>query len=205
MEKHSPRETRGEGRFRTTHVVGSRKDVLAKIPKEKIKKKFSFGTVSFPAAPYTLLKFGTTNINKADWENYQALPEIVKQQFTPKTRMERGVIFQDIVMDFDGAPSLSMDDHYRQFGKIDNVYFWTKIEELRGIFLNAKQLPFDIFHGGYNIMIKKTSEDTWLPIIIDFKRLGKRSYLFQPQLLLNSEMRKKFLRRFKRFEDKYRA
>lgn len=193
-----------KSRYRDVFLVGPDKDHVAKIPKESIKKKYPFGTIDYPSAPYTLLKFGKANINKADYENYEALPTVVRERFTASTRMIQGVIVQERVMNYDGTPAVSVEEESREHGKIENVPFWKNIDELKDIFLSEERPLLGVFHKGSNILVKKTSADKWMPVIVDFKRLGARSYPFQPNLIIPNEVRNKFLRQFEVFEREYR-
>jgi hypothetical protein len=204
VEREPLKHNSGGGKCREMFVVGPQKDHVAKIPKEIIEKKCPFGTVHYSSAPYTLLKFGKANINEADFENYQALPEVVRNTYAPSTRMIQGVIVQERVMDFDGSPSLSMEEHTRKYGKIDNDFFWRKIDELKELFLSEEKPLLGVFQKGSNIMIKRVSENKLVPVIVDFKRLGARSYPFQPNLALPGEVQKKFMRQFEQFEKNYR-
>lgn len=205
MEKEPLRHNSRGGRFRDTFLVGPNKDHVAKVPKDKIDKQTPFGKVSYPGPAYTLLKFGNTNVNIVDFENYQALPEIVKKEFAPKNRLLNGIIVQERVFDYDGTPSLSVSEYADQFGKISNKNFWNKVEELKEIFLKEKEPLLGVFADGSNVLVKKLSEEEWVPIIVDFKRLGARAYVFQPHLRLPGEVQKRFLRRFERFERNYKA
>jgi len=204
MEKE-PLRHNSKSRYRDTFLVGPKKDHVAKIPKDAIEKNYPFGTVRYPIPPYTLLKFGNANINETDYENYQALPAVVREKFAAPTRMIQGVIVQERVMDYDATPSLSVEEETREHGKIGNVPFWKDIERLKKIFLSEGSPLLGVFHKGSNVVVKKMSADKWAPVIIDFKRLGGRSYPFQPHLLLRSELQKKFLRQFENFEEKYKA
>lgn len=204
MEREPLKRDSEGGRYRETYLVGPKKDHVAKIPKDVIEKKYRFGTVPYPSAPYTLLKFGSTNINEVDYANYQSLPEAVRKEFTPEMRMIRGVIVQERVVDYDGEPSLTIGEHTRKFGKVENPIFWERIEQLKRTFLAAEEPLLGVFHKGSNVMVKKVSEDEWVPVLIDFKRLGGRSYPFQPNLQLKGEVQKKFLRQFEKFESSYK-
>jgi hypothetical protein len=186
------------------YLVGKNKEHIAKVPKKTTGKNYVFGKVSYPSAPYSLLKFGKANVNEAERENYEALPAVVRKEFTPDYRMIRGVVVQERVMDFDGTPSLSMIEHEKKFGKIDNKFFWEKIDQLKEIFTKEQEPLFNTFGDGSNIMVKKISETEWKPMLIDYKRLGRRSFPFQADLLLKDAVRNKFLRQFRRFEERFR-
>ncbi|MCR4325385.1 MAG: hypothetical protein NUV59_01085 [Patescibacteria group bacterium] len=199
-----PLRHNSKSRYRDTFLVGPDKDHVAKTPKTSIEKKYSLGTVHYPSSAYTLLKFGKTNINEVDYENYKALPSTVREQFAASTRIIQGVIVQERVMNFDGAPSLSVEEETREHGRIENTSFWEKIDELRRVFLAEERPLLGVFHRGSNILVRKASAEEWLPVIVDFKRLGARSYPLQPNLILRDELRKKFLRQFEAFEKEYK-
>ena len=158
----------------------------------------------YPSAPYTLLKFGAANINEVDYANYQSLPETVRKEFTPEMRMIKGIVVQERVVDYDGEPSLTIGEHTRKFGKLRNRIFWEKVERLKHIFLAEEEPLLGVFHKGSNVMVKKVTEDEWVPVLIDFKRVSGRSYPFQPNLQLKAEVQKKFLRQFEKFENDYK-
>ncbi len=204
MEKGPFKHSNGEGRYRDTYIVGPKKDHIAKIPKAIIEKKYPLGTIPYPSEPYTLLKFGKANINEVDYANYQKLPEAVRNNFTPNTRMINGVIVQERMQNYDGTPSVSIEEHTQKYGKIQNKFFWETVEKLKQAFLLEEQPLLGVFHRGSNILVKKLSENEWIPIMIDFKRLGARSYPFQPHLNIKDRLQKKFLRQFKSFEEDYK-
>ncbi|MDZ4226896.1 MAG: hypothetical protein U1D26_00280 [Patescibacteria group bacterium] len=80
MEKEPLKHNGAGGRLRDTYMVGPEKDHVAKIPKEGVVKHYPFGSVTYPTALYTLLKFGKANVNEADYANYKALPEAVRKE-----------------------------------------------------------------------------------------------------------------------------
>lgn len=102
-------------------------------------------------------------------------------------------------MDYDGNYSKTVRDH----GPVNNRAFWRHIDEIVGLMLANDIFLFDIFHCGQNILLNKVSEDEYMPIIIDFKRFGAKSYPLQPNLLMKSERKRKFLRRLKDFKQKF--
>lgn len=191
------------GRFREIFVVGDDRATVAKVPRASIKKRYPFGEMSIPAAPYVLLKFGVVNVNEVDHRNYLALPEIVRTLYAPSTRMLKGVLVQERVLDFDGSPSLSVDEYVAKHGRIVNKHFWEEVRCLKDLLLTERVYLLGAFYGGSNIMIKRLSPTDWRPILIDFKRLGNRSYPFQPHLSLRSNLEKKFIRQYARFCRKF--
>ncbi len=100
-------------------------------------------------------------------------------------RMER-------VKNYDGTPAMTL----RRHEKIDNPYFWKKFDELVE-FLKAKKIPLMDFSPD-NIMVKKISDNQFIPVIVDYKRMSRRNYLFQPSIWLLKGAVNKMLRRAER-------
>ena len=89
------------------------------------------------------------------------------------------------------------------FGKVRNDYFWSCVDEICAIFDERKLWYQDVFFKGNNILVKKVSKDKFVPIIIDFKNIGKNFDPIQLNLLLRSEQKRKFYRRFNRFKTEF--
>ncbi len=204
MEREPLKHGSKGGRFREVYVVGPEGKHIAKLPRPIIHKKYPFGTVPMPGPAYTLLKFGNTNINKVEFENYKALPNSVRDVYTPKCRLIKGVLIEERVFDGDGTPSRSIDEHIAAGETLDNEHFWKEVDTLRETLLADKAYLLGVFYGGSNIMVQKISPEVWKPVMVDFKRLGRRSYPFQPHLWSDANLEKKFLRQFERFERAHR-
>lgn len=204
MDREPLQHGKKGGRFRQVFLVGPGKDHVAKKQREMVRKKYPFGTVHYPSAVYGLLKFGNTNINKADYQNYLALPPEVRAQFAPKSRLLKGVMVQEQVMDYDGSRSLSVDEHVERSGKIRNEHFWSDVDKLKEMLLDDESFLFGVFSGGANVLVQKKSPDVWRPMIVDFKRLGRRSFPFQVSLALKRNLKMKFDRHFERFTRRYK-
>ena len=85
-------------------------------------------------------------------------------------------------------------------GKVKNDYFWSCVDDICNIFDQRKLWYQDVFFKGNNVLVKKVTIDKYVPIIIDFKNIGKNFDPIQFNLLLNSEQKRKFYRRFNKFK-----
>jgi len=140
------------------------------------------------------------DINQEELEIWQNLPENLKEYFPKKYEKRGKLLISERPKDFDGTFSKTLIE----YGSINNINFWESIDFIVHQMVDHKLRFFDIFHIGNNILVQRISEDVYKPIIIDCKRIGWSSYPLQINLLLDSEKKKKFYRRFNRFKRKFK-
>jgi len=169
-------------------------------------KKYPPGiTISYPMPLYTLIKHGIPDMIHYEYKIIQALheelrPYVLKNVSLGQTSQAHSVLFSDRVMNFDGKPAKSM----KNLGKIENPYFWNEFLKLTNILEQTRTYLFGIFSGGTEIFVQRLSTSKWKPILVDVTRVGRATYRFHPELLLESYLKEKFTRRMKRFFDRHR-
>lgn len=141
------------------------------------------------------------DINREEYDIYNRLPEDLKPYFNPVLKFSEDHLITSRPVDYNGSHSKPVCE----YGRISNKLFWKEIDKVLGLFEKHNIWFFDAFLKGRNVFVKKLSEKEWVPIIVDYKRLGWKAYPVQINLLLDSEKKKKFYRYFKRFESKFRA
>ncbi len=141
------------------------------------------------------------DVNKEEFLTYSSLPVELRPYFSPVVDLKEDHLVAGRPVDFDGNPSRSLSE----YGKVRNEYFWKDIDIIVSLFRKYDIWFFDAFRLGENVFVQKLTDKEWKPVIVDYKRLGWKSYPVQLNLLFNSERKKKFFRRLNRFEESFRA
>jgi hypothetical protein len=105
------------------------------------------------------------NWNAVEYKNYQQIPDRLKK-FIPDMDLVGNSLICERVVDYDGMKSKTMSE----FGSIENDNFWSEIEEIHNIIMEEEIWLLDIFRHK-NIVVKRISEDTYSPRLIDIKRI----------------------------------
>lgn len=87
-----------------------------------------------------------------------------------------------------------------KYGELDSYDFWKKIGDLECVLINNTIPIMDI--RGENIMVQETSEGV-VPVFIDFKKYGGRTYPIQFWLFSKKQLFDKMQRRFQRLRELY--
>lgn len=192
----------GDGNFRVCYALKN-SDLSVKINRKFVTKKIAGQTISLPAFIFSLLKFGTINPNKKEFEIIQQLPFELKPYLPNHIEYKDGNLIQSRPKDYNGEYSSTVI----KYGKVDNNVFWNHVHVIESIFIKHQFFPLDIFRGGGNVIIEKISESEWKPVIIDIKRVGYRPIVdsLDFKLIFKSAQQKKFLQRMKAFKQKYQA
>lgn len=146
------------------------------------------------------LLFIRRDLNTAEFNTYKRLPEELKPYFNPVVEVCRDYLITSRPLDYDGSHSRPVSD----YGSIANNIFWEEVEKVVALFEKHNMWFFDAFQLGTNVFVQQLSDTHWRPIIIDYKRLGWRSYPIQLNLLLDTEKKKKFYRKYQRFVERFR-
>jgi len=192
----------GEGSYRRVFEIDDR--LVGKELKHRRVKKYGPLTVRYPMGWYCLFKFGIRDINLHDFKKYQELkkkiPDALKGNFGEivdvKQRGKESVLLMKKVKNYDGKMSKSLIET----GSIASRAFWEKIDQIEKFFLEN-----DVHYFIYpqDIAVRWISEKECEPVIIDFKRIGARTYPAQPHLVLKSQAKKRVKRLFARLKEKY--
>lgn len=140
-------------------------------------------------------------MNQEELDTYNRLPELLKPYFNPVIDARREYLVTARPLDYDGSHSKPVCD----YGRVSNEYFWEEIEKIVELFEQHNIWFFDAFQIGTNVFVQRLSEEKWKPIIVDYKRLGWKSYPVQLNLLFDTEKRRKFYRKYRRFVQNFRA
>ncbi len=140
-------------------------------------------------------------MHRLEYKTYRRLPPKMKPYFNPVISVAPDHLVAARPLDFDGSHSRPVS-HHRQ---IANKAFWKEVDNLISLFEKYNIWFFDAFQLGENVFVQKLSPTHWRPVIVDYKRQGWRSYPAQLNLLLDSEKKKKFYRKYRRFVNRYKG
>ena len=192
----------GEGTYRDVYQVSP--DICAKKLKPRHIKNYWGFSVSYPTHLYTLFKFGVADFNKYESAEYQRItsliPKELRDSFAHIRGVEQGILFQDLVKDFSGKLSIPLS---RINGPINNRVFWDRMKQLKEFFLNRNILYYNLKPD--NILVMGQNSERLIPVISDYKRIGPRTYPFQPELRIPAMARQKLIRRFERLISQYKG
>ena len=193
----------GTGKYRRVSTLGPNK--VVKQMRSRRVKHYGPVTIKYPMRLYHLLKFGTKDMNRLEQKNYQKVIKNASRQLRTsfagiigiRTHKGRSILIMEKIKDYNRETSKSMN----KTGKIKSKAFWKRMESIENYLLQNNIPLFDITAA--NIMVKKISEKNSIPVLIDFKRLGTRTYPFQPQYALKPFARGKVRRQFTRLREQY--
>ncbi len=180
----------GEGHFRECYAVEGEPGLCIKKLRSDLKPLQKLHLFLFKRDP-----------NREEFLTYQSLPDELKPYFSPVVEFRGKYLVTGRPMDHDGSHSLSLS----VYGRVSNEYFWSDIDRIVSLLEKYNIWFFDAFRLGENVFVQKLSAKRYRPVIVDYKRLGWKSYPAQLNLLLNSERKKKFYRRLRRFEESFRG
>jgi hypothetical protein len=184
----------GEGRYRKVYSDGNK---ALKILRPKIKKNYWLLQIEFPTKTYTKFKFGIDDFNRFEYETYLQIIEKIPQNLRNSFYEIYGVLgnthLSELVRDYDGKVSETISKKQR----VGNIYFWNRINDLESLLIDKEILLMDI--RGENILVREIEENKKIPVIVDYKRYGSRTYPFQ--FLTKKRMVEKIRRRFKKIKE----
>jgi len=191
----------GEGKYREVFRVD---DFAIKILKPHVRKNYGLFHIDFPSYLYTKHKFGIVDFNQFEYGIFRDFIERVPVEFREMFAQIHSVgkingksySLSDIVVNRDGSLSKTLT----QQGELDNYDFWRQIEELEEVLTDNTIQIMDI--RGENIMVQEV-EGKVVPVFIDFKRYGGRTYPIQFWLLSEKQLIAKMQRRFQRLRELY--
>ena len=178
----------GSGCVRDCYSIKNKEELCVKISKTNLSFLRKLQSMLF-----------RNQINIEEYKIYTNLPNEIKMYFNPVLEAEKKYVLTNIPQNYDGSYSKSVKDSW----PLSNEKFWKEVEKIYYYLDKYKIWFLDVFNGN-NMFVKKQSETDWIPIIIDYKRIGWKSFPGQIHLLLKSEREKKFKRRYERFVNKYK-
>lgn len=194
----------GEGKFREVYQYENR---AIKILKPYIRKDYGLFHINIPIHLYTKFKFGIADFNEFEYNNYRKIidqvPSDIKDSFAEvfEVRQHQGdsLSINELVVNVDGSVSKAL----KQYGMVRNSGFWERLGKLEEFFLNKGISYLDIKPG--NILVKELEDENIIPVIVDYKGVGTRTYPIQFNLLIKSQISKKIKRRFSRIRNNYQS
>ena len=187
----------GQGRFRDCISFDLKR--CGKKQKKYLTRSFLGFNMQFDSTIYCRLLLGINDLNSFEYSIIKSLPHSMRNFIPENISLEDNYLKMDRSIDFDGTYSTVISS----YGSVDNKRFWEHIESLNQCLISNNLWFLDIFNEGNNLLVYRKSEDEYIPIIIDFKRLGRKMYPFQLNLIFASEQKKKYLRRYQRFQNRF--
>ena len=192
-----------EGLYREVYRYN---EFAVKKTKLYIAKKLLFIKVWIPTSLYTLVTFAIRDLNKYEYTQYQSIisktpPDLHKcfaRVFKPIEDNKTSFSINQLVIDDGGQISKTLLD----YGKVNDKQFWNMIDELEKLFLENRIYYLSI--GGYNICVNRQVDGRLIPVLVDYKRIGIRTFWYQLLLYFPYFMKLKMRRRFQRLREDFR-
>ena len=188
----------GEGGYRKCYTTDS-PDLCVKRMKSNIIKHYFGFNFNFNMKMYLRIKFGISDMNQLEFDQIKKLPESLKAYIPSNIGLTREGLMMGRPKDYNGEYSRNVIE----IGKIRNEFFWNCVDEICEVFEQNNLWFHDVFFKGNNLLVKKISEDKFIPIMIDLKEIGKTLSPIQFNLIFRSEQKRKFYRRLNQFKTKY--
>ena len=192
-----------EGRFRDVYRYN---DLVVKKPKPYIIKRFRFIEVRIPTALYTLVNYAIRDLNKYEYKQYQSIiskipPDLHKcfaKVHEPIKNKRTSYSINQLVIDHGGQISKTLSEH----GKVKDKQFWSLIDELEKRFSENRIFYFSV--GSPNICVNRQADGRLIPVLIDYKRSGIRTFWRQLPLFFPYFSRQKMRRRFQKLREQFK-
>ncbi len=125
--------------------------------------------------------------NQLEWNNFKRFFKNIPRELRPhiarisRQKKQNGRISHQtrMVRDFDGTISKSM----HAVGKISNAFFWKSFQGMVVELVKARISFYDFTPK--NILVKRVSEEKWIPVLVDFESMGAHASPWQFWLRLN--------------------
>ena len=192
-----------EGRFRDVYRYN---DLVIKKPKHyKIKTLLSI-EVRIPTSLYTLVNYAIRDFNKYEYKQYESIiskiPSDLHKCFAkvhkPIKYNKTCYSINQLVIDHGGQISKTLSE----YGKVKDEQFWSLIDELEKRFLENRIYYFGV--GSSNICVNRQADGRLIPVLIDYKRFGIRTFWYQLPLFFPYFSRLKMRRKFQRLREHFK-
>lgn len=192
----------GEGHYRLVYRYGN---LALKVLMPYRTKDYGLFCINFPTSLYATLKFLVTDLSIAEYDNYSKLISQVPQEIRDSFAIifgvtpfkEGSISLCELVLNADGSLPKSLN----QYGVVESSGFWMRMDNIEDFFLSRGIPNFNI--NGDNILVKELGDGNYIPVLIDYKRMGTRAYPLQLHLFLKSESAKRVKRKFSAIREKY--
>lgn len=181
------------------------KDYAIKVMRPWIRKRFMGIGICIPTCLYTLLRFGIRDFNEYEFHKYKHLDAELPSELQSSFARILGVYEDDgrsysvceLVTDANGQPSKTL----LQVAKVSDANFWDRINELEQFF-TVNDIAY-LSVGGDNVCVQQLKNGDLHPVMIDYKRIGRRTFSHQLLLWFRPLLRMKMRRRFRSLKKKY--
>ncbi len=192
-----------EGRYREVYRYN---ELVVKKQKPHIIKKLLFIEVRIPTSLYILANYAIRDLHKYEYKQYESiiskmpsdLHKCFAQVHEPILNGKTCYSIHQLVIDHGGQISKALSE-YR---KVTDEQFWNLIDELENRFLENRIYYFSV--GPTNICVNKQADERLIPVLIDYKRCGRRTFWHQLPLFFPYFLRLKMRRRFQRLRDQFK-
>jgi hypothetical protein len=185
----------GEGQYR--EVFRSDPFVIKRLKKFVVKRR-GRSTVPTLLQPYVRKKYGIDDFNRHELIHFRQLAEMIppalRDSFNPihwaGHHCGGSFSLSDLVLNADGTLAHPL----AKSGIILDPEFWNTLAAIED-FLLSRRMFFTGINSG-NVLVRQT-ENSWQPVIVDYKWLGWEAYPWQFWLRSWSFMEKKIRLKFK--------
>jgi hypothetical protein len=182
-------------------------DYAVKKLKPVVTRKILLVRVRVPSSLYTLLRYAIRDLNEYEYKQYQSiisktparLHKCFAKVYEPIKDGKISYSINQLVMDDDERVSKSL----AEYGGIDDEQFWNRLDDLEKLFLDKKIYYLGI--GPHNVCVNRQADGHLLPVLVDYKRIGVRTFWHQLLLYIPYFIRLKMRRRFQRMRQHFRA
>ncbi len=193
-----------ESRYRIAYRLD---EFAIKKIKSHISIKILFINVHIPTPLFTLFRFGIRDFNEFEYDQFQSvisripadLHTCFAKAYRPIKADNTTYSINQLVINDDGMVSKML----REYGKVNDKQFWSTIDRLENLFLVHRIYFFGV--GCNNICVRQHADGRVVPVLIDYKRVGIRTFWHQLWLFLPSVKELKLRRRFDRLRKRYKS
>lgn len=190
-----------EGRFRYVYRYNG---WAIKKPKPYIFKTLLSIKVRIPTSLYTLANYAIRDFSNYEYEQYQSiiskmpsdLHKCYAKVHRPIKNDKTCYSITQLVTDHGGQTSKTLSE----YGTVKDEQFWSLIDEMEKRFSENRMYYFSV--GPPNICVNRQADGRLIPVLIDYKRFGRRTFLWQPLLFIPYFSRRKMRRRFQKLRER---
>ena len=193
-----------EGTYRDVYRYA---EFAVKKSKPHVIRKILFVKVRVPSSLYILLRFAIRDLSDYEYKQYRSIisktPADLHKYFAKVHKpIKDGKIsysINQLVIDDDGQTSKTLFE----YGEIDDEQFWNMVDDLEKLFLDKKIYYLGI--GPHNVCVSRQADGSLIPVLVDYKRIGIRTFWHQVLICIPYFIRLKMRRRFQRIREQFRA
>lgn len=200
------------------HAIGSHRSVYVhpdrvglpesvnKVAHSHYPKRIGPWRMRLPMKWHALHLYWARDINHVEMNNYLKYfarpPVSLRDCFARVLEVRKNspsVLHMDAIHDYDGRMSLTL----AQMRKLSNPSFWKKFDEMFD-WMMRKNIPFFDFNPN-NFVVKFTSSQTCVPVLVDYKSATYRPFLLRPWVRIPAVARRKMRIRYAKLKREFCA